>query len=72
VDCIFDLNLVIPTVGTMDYSLFDRQCAYVMSVFNTVIKAGQAGTLVQRHSINGNSHDVVLDLHSHYMHLLEI
>lgn len=30
VDCIFDLNLVIPTVGTMDYSLFERQCAYVM------------------------------------------
>jgi hypothetical protein len=37
-----------------------------MSVFNTVIKAGQARTIVQRHSINGNAHDVVLDLHSHY------
>jgi hypothetical protein len=40
VDDIFDLNLVIPTVGTMDYSLFERQCAYVMSVFITIIKAG--------------------------------
>jgi hypothetical protein len=66
VDCIFDLNLVIPTVGTMNYSLFERQCAYVMSVFNTNIKAGQARTIVQHHSINGNAHDVVLDLHSHY------
>ena len=66
VDRIFDLNFVIPTMGTMDYSLFERQCAYVMSVFNTVIKAGQARTIVQRHSITGNAHDVVLDLHSHY------
>ena len=60
-DRIFDLNLVIPTVGTMDYSLFERQCAYVMS--------GQAHTFVQHHSINGNVHEVELDLHSH---LLEI
>ena len=35
-------------------------------IFNTVIKAGQARTIVQSHSINGNAHDVVLDLHSHY------
>jgi hypothetical protein len=31
-----------------------------------VIKAGQAHTIVQHHSINGNAHDFVLDLHSHY------
>jgi hypothetical protein len=37
-----------------------------MSVFNAVIKAGQALTIVLRHSINGNAHDVVLNLHSHY------
>ena len=53
-------------MGTIEYSLFERQCAYVMSVFNTVIHAGQSHTIVQRHSITEKAHDVVLDLHSHY------
>jgi hypothetical protein len=33
VDRIFDLNFVIPTVGTIDYILFERQCVYVMFCF---------------------------------------
>jgi hypothetical protein len=36
VDRIFDLTLVIPTVGTIDYSLFERECAYIISVFSTL------------------------------------
>jgi hypothetical protein len=44
----------------------ERQCAYAVSIFYTIIKAAQGSTIVQRHSINGNAQDDVLDLHSHY------
>jgi hypothetical protein len=50
----------------MDCILFVRQRGYVMSVFNSVIKADQERTIVQCHYITGNAHDVVIDLYNHY------
>jgi hypothetical protein len=43
-----------------------------MSVFNTVMKAGQACTNIEHHCMTENIHDVELDLHRKYIYLLEI
>jgi hypothetical protein len=58
VDHIFDLNFIMPTIATLGYRLLERQCANVMSAFNTVIKADQGHTSVQRH-LSAHVHDVV-------------
>ena len=52
---IFDRNTTIPNKNTEDFNLWNKQQAYVMSMFNTAISGGQAHTIIRSHATNGDS-----------------
>lgn len=63
---IFDPKGVVPDRATEDFRLWERQQAYVMSVLTQAITGGQALTILRRHTLEGDAHQVLVDVHDYY------